>query len=67
MSCATNCYANNGNYKRPPVKCRHARNLQAADADNFCERAIIELRQRSPSELRIHSAGDFYSPEYGRK
>jgi len=66
MACATNCYANNGGYRRPGARRRHARNLRDAEADNFCERAIIELRQRSPSEVRIHSAGDFYSPEYTR-
>lgn len=67
LSCVANCYANNDNYRRPTVKSRHAWNRQAAEADNFCERAIVELRQRSPSEVRIHSAGDFYSPEYVRK
>jgi hypothetical protein len=67
MACATNCYANHDNYKRPHVKRRHAWNRKVAEADNFCERAIVELRQRSPSLVRIHSAGDFYTPEYTRK
>jgi hypothetical protein len=67
MACATNCYANNDAYRRPSVQRRHAWNLRDAEADNFCERAIIELRQRNPRLVRIHSAGDFYTPEYTRK
>jgi hypothetical protein len=63
-SCEANCYANKGHWRWPDTKQRLARRLQAAEADNFVERAIAELRNRGASKVRIHSSGDFFSPAY---
>jgi hypothetical protein len=63
-SCEAVCYADRGNSRWPATKRRHAKNLQAAEADNFVEKVIAEIRKRGASLVRIHSSGDFFSAAY---
>jgi hypothetical protein len=42
-------------------------NLDASLRDDFERRMVAEIRRRGVHTLRIHVAGDFYSPEYAAK
>jgi hypothetical protein len=63
-SCEANCYADKGHFRWPDTKRLYAENLRAAKSDKFVEKIIAKLRKRRASKVRIHSSGDFFSPEY---
>jgi hypothetical protein len=65
--CARHCYARSGHFHLPSVQERLQQNLDAALAKGFEHRVAREVRRRRIHTLRIHVAGDFFSPEYTRK
>ncbi len=65
--CERFCYARSGHFHLPQVQARLEQHLDAALADSFEYRIDKEIRRRRVSTLRIHVAGDFFSPQYTRK
>ncbi len=64
-TCRADCYATKGNFLF--AVSAYKRNLVASKADNFAPRMIAEVRRRFAGCVRIHVAGDFYSPDYVEK
>lgn len=65
--CAKVCYALAGSYRFSNVRERHERNLAYVldDLPGFTAHMIDEIgRKRRPIIVRIHDAGDFFSPQY---
>ena len=67
--CAKLCYARSGTFQFSNVKAAHLRNLEATltDLDGWREEVIEELKAkkfRGGKAVRVHDAGDFYSPDY---
>jgi hypothetical protein len=65
--CERFCYARSGHFGLANVKDRLQENLDAALAQGFERRVAREVRRRRVHTLRVHVAGDFFSPEYTRK
>jgi hypothetical protein len=66
-ACARECYAKRGNYAFPYIRRFHFANLALAERDDFARLMIADIGRLWPRVVRIHVAGDFYSPEYVRK
>lgn len=70
--CKKGCFATKGAYIWSGVKAKHQANLAATKADNFIGLMSAEIsvklktatRQKKQLVIRIHDAGDFYSPQY---
>lgn len=62
-TCAGSCYAN-FRYQYPNVNKRWNRNWECTKADNFVEKATIELQYKGTPIVRFHESGDFYSDDY---
>jgi hypothetical protein len=65
--CERCCYARSGHFCWPQVQERLRQNLDAAQAEGFERLLAAEVRRRRVHTLRVHVAGDFYSPQYTRK
>jgi hypothetical protein len=65
--CERVCYARSGHFHLPSMQERLQQNLDAALARSFEHLMAREVRRRRIHTLRIHVAGDFFSPEYTRK
>jgi len=67
--CRVCCYAQRGFYNLPKVREGHVNNLLDSLRSDFPDRVVevLQRRRRKPFFLRIHTAGDFYSPEYIEK
>ena len=63
--CKSVCYATKGRFKWGNVKKSHLLSLEASKQDDFVEKAIKECRKLD--FVRLHSSGDFLSPEYTYK
>lgn len=64
--CESHCYARQGHYHHVNVQTFHRQCLQAARGAWFALRLAAEIKLRRVAVLRLHAAGDFYSPEYTR-
>lgn len=70
QKCASGCYATQGAYAWPVVKAAYEARYQLTLSDAFIPSIIAELnklvRKHEGSQLiiRVHDAGDFYSPVY---
>lgn len=64
--CESHCYARQGHYHHVNVQTFHRKCLQAARGAWFALRLAAEIKLRRVAVLRLHAAGDFYSPEYTR-
>ncbi len=65
--CESACYARTGRFRTRLMEDRLQANLDACLLDNFEERMVREIKRRGVHTLRIHVAGDFFSPEYAAK
>jgi Gene product 88 len=63
-TCRMVCYAEDGHYLSPSVRAslrwRYRQSLRA----DFAARVLAEIECRGVLVLRVHGAGDFYSPDY---
>jgi hypothetical protein len=64
-SCRRECYALKGRFIFLRRAYRHY--LAASQEEGFAAKMSAEIRRRWAGCVRIHVAGDFYSPEYVRK
>lgn len=62
--CTKFCYAQKHAYVWSNVKAAHERNFEATRKDDFVERMNAEIKQRRVEMIRVHDAGDYYSPKY---
>lgn len=65
--CRTRCYAKRGFFAMPNVKSSHLANFEYTKDDNFTQWLISLVRMRDIRIMRVHVAGDFYTPEYVQK
>ena len=66
--CVKFCYAQKGAYVWTPAKTKHNNNYLATKKDNFTDLIQDEInRKRKITHIRVHSAGDYYSPKYLNK
>jgi Gene product 88 len=65
--CESVCYARTGRFRTQIIQDRLQASLDASLRDDFERRIVAEIRRRGVHTLRIHVAGDFYSPEYAAK
>src|SRR3954452_4435690 len=65
--CESVCYARSGRFRTQFIQDRLQANLDASLQDDFERRMVAEIRRRGVHTLRIHVAGDFYSPEYAAR
>jgi len=66
-ACAVGCYARERAYSWPKVKAKHHLNFVATQSDGFIDAMSLEVKLNRADLVRIHDAGDFYSPEYLEK
>lgn len=63
--CEKLCYAEHGHFLFPTVRNNHTRNWkEIAESEDFISWMCTEIRRMMLSIVRVHVAGDFYSPEY---
>src|SRR5262245_6139985 len=65
--CESVCYARTGRFQTQLVQDRLQANLGACLQDDFEDRIVKEIKRRGIHTVRVHVAGDFYSPEYTAK
>ena len=66
--CIKYCYAQKGAYTWSPAKNKHNQNYLNTKKDNFIDVIQDEInRKRRITHVRVHSSGDYYSPEYLNK
>jgi len=65
--CLSHCYAKKGNFATRSLRVSMERSLAFSRTTHFVERMVAEIHFKRPSIVRLHSSGDFYSPEYARK
>lgn len=65
--CEKVCYALRGHMRMVLDNGHFHPKYEASLKDDFVDRMLREIRFRQCSLVRIHVAGDFYSPEYVRK
>lgn len=65
--CVKYCYAKRGNYRFDSVKKGLQKRFELTKKEEFITIMQAELFMQRPTHVRIHSAGDFYSPEYIQK
>jgi hypothetical protein len=65
--CEKACYALKGQLLMQHIVGRYKVRYEASLKDDFADRVISEIRLRGCQVVRIHVAGDFYSPEYVAK
>jgi hypothetical protein len=65
--CRRECYAARGRFRFGPVRERLRANLAASRRADFADRVGREIRRKGVLVVRVHVAGDFYSPAYTRK
>lgn len=62
--CRTRCYAKHGFFYFQNVQDSQARNLELTKRDDFTHLMTADILYRQAEIIRVHVAGDFYSPEY---
>ncbi len=65
--CEKSCYALKGHLLLQVKSGRYTRKYEESKRRDFSARMIREIRFRGCSVVRIHVAGDFYSPAYVRR
>ncbi len=65
--CAHVCYSAHLERRRPSVHLHYLRNLLVSQRADFGPRLLRFLASHQVKVVRIHSAGDFYSPAYARQ
>ncbi len=65
--CEKVCYALKGHLRMVLNRGGYDRRLVAAKRKSFVSRMVAEIRERACKLVRIHVAGDFFSPGYVRK
>ena len=66
--CIKYCYAQKGAYTWSPAQNKHNQNYLNTKKDNFIDVIQDEInRKRKITHVRVHSSGDYYSPEYLNK
>lgn len=58
------CYAQNGAYRWPVVRNAYEYRFNATLESDFAERMTSEIKRKKVQVLRVHDAGDYYSPKY---
>lgn len=66
-TCRTHCYAVAVERYRPAVATKYRRNLRASRRRDFVRRVVAFLIAYRVRVVRVHTAGDYYSPRYARK
>lgn len=66
-TCRSVCYALRGRYRFQSVKDRLNWNLEQANSESFTGRMVSEIKRKGCLVLRVHSSGDYFSPEYAEK
>jgi hypothetical protein len=62
--CAALCYARKGRYRFGNVQSSLAKKYYATKQDDFVDIMIGHIEKSKADYVRIHDAGDYYSPEY---
>src|SRR5262249_20087030 len=65
--CERLCYARSGHFRLEAGQERLEHHLDCALAADFERQVAAEVKRRRIQTVRIHVAGDFFSPEYVRK
>lgn len=65
-TCSQTCYATSGRYHTPSVKSLLARNFELCKRADFDHLAVAEIVSKNIKLLRVHVAGDLFSPAYAR-
>lgn len=63
-TCRRHCYARQFRFCFPGVRNKLARNVRFAREPGFWREIVAEIEMAEVRLLRIHAAGDFFSPEY---
>lgn len=66
-SCAAVCYASNGRYRTHRVRNRLEASLAFSKKSSFAQAMVALIEAEGADVMRLHSAGDVYSPAYARK
>lgn len=67
-SCVKYCYARKGSYTWTNTVKKYESNYQLTKQNNFVDLIQDEInRKRKITHIRVHSSGDYYSPEYLNK
>lgn len=66
-TCSSHCYAVAMERYRPAATAKYRRNLRASRRRDFVRRVVAFLIAHRVAVVRIHTAGDYYSPRYARK
>lgn len=66
-ACASDCYARKNRYKFRNVQSSLARKYFATKREDFVDVMSAELEKSKADFVRIHDAGDYYSPQYVHK
>lgn len=66
-SCALDCYARKKRYKFSNVKSSLARKYYATKREDFVDVMSADVEKSKADFIRIHDAGDYYSPDYVEK
>jgi hypothetical protein len=66
-ACRADCYAVAVERYRPAAAARYRANRRAAERYDFARRVRAFLVLHRVRVVRVHTGGDFYSPEYARK
>jgi hypothetical protein len=65
--CLSECYALHGHFVWASTIASHQSRWEHSLKRSFVKDALAELEKLKPKVLRVHVAGDFYSPAYVRK
>tara|TARA_R100000664_G_scaffold14422_1_gene22672 strand:+ start:20 stop:625 length:606 start_codon:yes stop_codon:yes gene_type:complete len=67
-TCTKYCYARKGSYTWKNTRLKYESNYQLSKKDSFINLIQDEInRKRKITHVRVHSSGDYYSPEYLNK
>jgi len=66
-ACAEACYAKKGFYRFSSLQESLERRYELSLREDFASRVISQIREDGISIVRVHTSGDFYSPEYVKK
>ena len=65
--CDRHCYAARGRFNFSTVKDSNKRNLDLANSAQFVDTINTQIKKKNIPTVRIHSVGEFFSPEYAEK
>ncbi len=65
--CERNCYAKNGNFRKPWVEKSMQKNLHQSLQRSFIREVVKQIDANGIKFVRLHASGDFYKKSYYNK